>query len=135
MFDTKIAIVVRDDLATWQKLNVAAFLASGVLGANDDLLGEPYEDADGNFYSPLIVQPLIVLTTDTAGLKKIHERGLARGVRLSLYIEDMFSTAHDAANRAAMKQYACSDLNIVGLALRGAKRVVNKVTKGAKIHA
>jgi hypothetical protein len=28
MFDTKIAIVVRDDLAIWQKLNVTAFLTS-----------------------------------------------------------------------------------------------------------
>ena len=26
MFDTKIAIVIREDLATWQKLNVTAFL-------------------------------------------------------------------------------------------------------------
>ena len=39
-FDTKIAIVVRDDLATWQKLNVAAFLTSGVTGADPSLLGE-----------------------------------------------------------------------------------------------
>lgn len=135
MFDTKIAIVVREDLATWQKLNVTAFLTSGVLGAKSDLLGEPYEDADGNFYMPLIVQPMIVLSSDAAGLKKIHERGLARGVPLSLYIEDMFSTAHDAANRAAVKQYASSDLNIVGLALRDAKKAVDKITKGAKMHA
>ena len=32
MFDTKISIVVREDLATWQKLNVVAFLMSGVVG-------------------------------------------------------------------------------------------------------
>ena len=29
-FDTKIAIAVRSDLAVWQKLNVTAFLASGI---------------------------------------------------------------------------------------------------------
>ena len=28
MSDTKIALIVRDDLATWQRLNVVAFLAS-----------------------------------------------------------------------------------------------------------
>ena len=50
MFDTKIAIVVREDLATWQKLNVTAFLTSGVLGADAGLLGDNYEDADGNLY-------------------------------------------------------------------------------------
>lgn len=39
MFDTKIALVVREDLATWQKLNVTAFLTSGIVGANEGLLG------------------------------------------------------------------------------------------------
>ena len=41
MFDTKISIVVREDLAIWQKLNVVAFLMSGVVGANPGLIGEP----------------------------------------------------------------------------------------------
>ncbi|WP_406568630.1 DUF2000 family protein, partial [Aeromonas caviae] len=27
MFDTKIALIVRDDLAIWQRLNVVAFLS------------------------------------------------------------------------------------------------------------
>ena len=30
-FDTKIAIAVREDLATWQKLNVTAFLALSLI--------------------------------------------------------------------------------------------------------
>lgn len=37
-FDTKIAIVVRADLAAWQKLNVTAFLASGVATAFDETI-------------------------------------------------------------------------------------------------
>ncbi len=32
-FDTKAAVVVRDDLATWQRLNVTAFLMSGITAA------------------------------------------------------------------------------------------------------
>lgn len=134
MFETKIAIVVRDDLATWQKLNVTAFLTSGVLGANAELLGENYEDADGNTYAPLIIQPMIVLSADGDTLRKIHGRGLSRGARMSLYIEDMFSTGHDAANREAVKQHAVDDLNIVGLALREDRKTVDKITKGAKMH-
>ena len=31
-FDTKVAIIVLDDLAVWQKLNVTAFLATGIAG-------------------------------------------------------------------------------------------------------
>lgn len=134
MFDTKIAIILRDDLAVWQKLNVTAFLTSGILGAADGLLGDAYEDGDGNQYNPLIIQPMIVLAADAPGMRKIYERAMGRNARLSLYIEDMFKTGNDADNRAAVKQYPASALNIVGLALREDKKIVDKITKGAKMH-
>jgi hypothetical protein len=135
MFDTKIAIVVREDLATWQKLNVTAFLTSGIVGANEGLLGEPYEDAAGHRYNPLVIQPMIVLSADAATIKTIYRRAIERGTRLSLYIHDMFSTGHDAANRAAVKQYAPETMDVVGLALREDKKLVDKITKGARMHA
>lgn len=134
MTDTKIAIVVNDDLQPWQKLNVTAFLTSGVLGGDQNLLGERYEDLDGRTYRPLIVQPIIVLATDEAGLKKIHHRAINRGVDSAIYIEDMFATGNDAANRATVKKYATSDLCPVGIALRAEKKIVDKITKGAKMH-
>ena len=134
MFDAKIAIVVRDDLLTWQKLNVTAFLASGVLGADAQLLGNDYEDASGQVYRPLIIQPMIVLTANGEALKKIHRRGIDRGASMAIYIEDMFATGHDAANRAAVKHYATDELALVGLALRDDRKVVDKITKGAKMH-
>jgi hypothetical protein len=135
MFDTKISIVVREDLATWQKLNVVAFLVSGVVGASPELIGEPYEDAVVNFYNPLMIQPMIVLGADRETLNAIYQRAMERRVRLSLYIEDMFSTGHDAANRATVKQYAPDAMNVVGLALREDQKIVDKITKGARMHA
>ena len=134
MFDTKIAIVVRDDLAVWQKLNVTAFLTSGIVGGQSALTGADYEDADGNRYTPLLVQPVIMLSADASRLKTIYRRAMARGVRLSLYIEEMFATGHDDANRAVVKQVHGQDMNIVGLALRDEKRTVDKITKGARMH-
>lgn len=134
MFDTKIAIVVREDLAVWQKLNVTAFLTSGVVGANPALLGERYEDAAGHPYNPLVVQPMIVLGADAGTLRTIYRRAMERGARLSLYIEDMFETGHDAANRAAVGQYGPDEMPVVGLALREDKRTVDKITKGARMH-
>ena len=135
MFDTKIAIVVREDLATWQKLNVTAFLTSGIVGANAGLIGEPYEDAEGNFYNPLVIQPVIVLSADADTLRAIYRRAMERRARLSLYIEDMFVTGHDAANRATVKQYRPDEMKLVGLALREDKKIVDKIVKGAKMHA
>jgi hypothetical protein len=135
VFDTKIAIVVREDLATWQKLNVTAFLTSGIVGAHADLIGEPYEDAAGNLYSPLVVQPMIVLSADTETLKKIYARAMASSTRIALYIEDMFSTGHDAANRAAVKLRSPDEMSVVGLGLRNEKKVVDRITKGARLHS
>lgn len=135
MFDTKIAIVLRDDLATWQKLNVAAFLTSGLVGANPGLIGEPYEDQAGNSYLPLAIQPMIVLTAGADGIAKIYRRALERGARLSLYIEDMFATGHDAANRATVKLHAPETMPVVGLALRDDRKTVDRITKGARMHA
>ena len=43
MFDIKIAINIRDDRATWQKLNITAFLMSGITGANPGI-GRPYKN-------------------------------------------------------------------------------------------
>lgn len=133
-FDTKIAIVLRADLATWQKLNVTAFLMSGIVGAAPEILGARYRDGDGNGYNALAVQPVIVLASDGEALRKIYERAMGRGAALSIYTEEMFATGHDAANRAVVAEVAATDLNLVGLALREEKKLVDKITKGAKMH-
>lgn len=135
MFDTKIVIVLRDELAVWQKLNAAAFLTSGLVGAAPELVGEPYEDAAGNAYNALIVQPMIVLAATGDRLRTIHRRALERGVRCSLYIDEMYATGHDAANREAVLAVAPGDMRIAGLALRAEAKAVDKIVKGARMHA
>jgi hypothetical protein len=134
MFDTKIAIVICDDLAVWQKLNVTAFLMSGLANATPGLTGEPYRDAAGNTYHSLCIQPVIVLAADQAALKSIHARALERKVPHGLYIEEMFATGHDAANRAVFAEHGPATAKVVGLALREDKKIVDKITKGARMH-
>lgn len=134
MFDTKIAIVIRNDLATWQKLNVTAFLTSGIVAQSPAIIGEPYRDAAGHVYNPLSVQPVVVLATDQETLRTIHRRSLEREVTTSAYIEEMFSTGHDAANRDVFAQFGPDDAKLVGIALRADRKVVDKITKGARMH-
>ena len=134
MFTTKIAVVLRNDLATWQALNVTAFLSGGLVGKEPDLMGEAYVDKAGNRFNPLIRQPIVILAGDAATLSKIHNRALGRGVDCSAYVEDMFKTGHDAANRAVFGEYGPADAPIVGLALHADGKVVDKITKGAKLH-
>lgn len=134
MFDTKIAIVVRDDLAIWQKLNVTAFLMSGITGANPDLIGEVYEDKTGKKHLPISKQPVIVLSATANVLTNIRNRAYERDVETVAYIEEMFSTGHDEANRAVFAEHDTSESNTVGMALRADKKIVDKITKGAKMH-
>ncbi|MEH6403501.1 MAG: DUF2000 family protein [Sneathiella sp.] len=133
-FETKTAIIVRQDLLTWQKLNVTAFLATGIMSENPNLAGEAYVDASNNQFSCLSRQPIIVLASSEEGLRKIHSRALSRGVKTAVYIEEMFSTGHDEANRAVFKECTPETANIVGIGLVSDKKIVDKITKGAKMH-
>jgi hypothetical protein len=134
-FDTKVAVAVRDDLASWQRLNVCAFLISGVAAAaGPDAIGEDYLDADGNQYLPLLVQPVLVFEADAEKLRTVRERAARRGVPIALYTAEMFSTGHDAANRAAVRAVAAEDLDLVGIALRAPHRNADAVLRGLSRH-
>ena len=134
-FDTKIAVVIRTDLEVWQKLNVASFLASGLAAAFPECVGEPYEDGSGTRYLALIGQPILIYGADRPALSRALERALARDVTPAIYTEDMFRTTHDAANRAVVKAVARADLNLVGLAMRAERKVIDKIVDGLKFHS
>ncbi|MGY4307637.1 hypothetical protein ACVIJ6_004880 [Bradyrhizobium sp. USDA 4369] len=135
-FDTKIALIIRNDLAAWQKLNVAAFLASGIAAAFPDCIGAPYEDGSATNYHALIGQPILIYGAPyRAALARALDRALAREVEPALYTEDMFTTTHDEANRAAVKTVPRMDLNLVGLAFRAERKVADKIVDGLKFHA
>ena len=133
-FNTKIALVVRDDLELWQKLNVTAFLTSGIIGTSDSIMGELYKDASDCLYHPLAIQPMIILSASADELARTRRRAADRGVRVSVYIEDMFATGHDGANRETVAQYASEELPLVGLSMRADKKIIDKITKGLKLH-
>ncbi len=132
-FDTKIAVLLRDDLETWQRLNVTAFLSSGI-AANPELLGEPYTDADGTGYLPMFRQPVLVFAGDKNVLTAAHERAVRRGLPTAVFTAELFGTGHDEANRAAVAAVPAAGLDLVGLAVHGPRNAVDKVMKGAALH-
>ena len=134
-FDTKIALVIRDDLQAWQKLNVAAFLAGGIAAAFPNCVGDPYEDGSGNRYHALIGQPILIYGAERAALSRALERALARNVTPAVYTEDMFKTTHDAANREVVRAVIRAELNLVGIAMRAERKVVDKIVDGLKFHS
>ncbi len=132
LYTTKTALVILDDLLAWQKVNIAAFLAGGLAGRHGGIIGEPYQDGSGQTYLPLIREPIFIYGADSAGLKRTHGRGLSRGLDVALYIRDMFSTTHDAANRAAVAAIPSDVLDLVGIGLHGERKIIDKVTSGLK---
>lgn len=133
-FDTKIAVIVRGDLAVWQKLNVACFLSGGLSGTSPEIVGEVYVDASGNRYGPMIREPIMVYEATADDLAKVRSRALSRGLTVSIYTHDLFATGNDAANRAAVAAVEAEDLDLVGLALHADRKQVDKVVKGLKLH-
>ncbi len=99
-FDTKIAIVLDEQPAGWQKANVTAFLISGIAATDPALVGESYIDGSGNRYLPMCRQPIMVYAADRAGLRRAYELAAA----LSLALTSCRRRRGPAARRRAGRQ-------------------------------
>jgi hypothetical protein len=130
----KIAVVLRDNLETWQKLNVAAFTVSGV-ASQSGAVGKPYRDADGNDYLPMFKEPVLVFATTAEIVQRTLDRARSRGVPAAIFTEELFQTFDDVANRAAVAASPADGLRVVGLAFRSERRTADKILKGLKLHA
>lgn len=133
-FDTKIAIVLRSDLPTWQKLNVTAFTVSGIAGTVENIIGENYEDGSGNLYLPMIIQPIMIFEASPDQIMRAYRRAMDREVKISIYTEELFATGNDIDNRAAVKAKRQDELKIVGMAMRDRKKLIDKVLDGLSLH-
>lgn len=131
---TKLAVLLRDDLAVWQRLNVTAFLASGIVGSRPELLGEPYVDGDDTVYLPMLGQPVLVLVGDAATVTSAHARAVARQLPLTVFTEELFGTGNDEDNRAAVRAVPRAELRLVGIGVHGPRNAVDKVLKGSHLH-
>ena len=132
-FDTKVAVIVREDLTPWQALNVTAFTVSGIAGTQN-VMGLPYQDESGVEYLPMIKQPILVLSGSGVQLRDAFERARGRDVVLSIYTDELFSTPNDDENRAAVRAVPTDELRLAGMAVYGKRRLVDRVLKGLSLH-
>ena len=131
----KIAVVLRDDLPSWQALNATAFPSGAVAGHRPDLLGEAYADGDGTAYLSTFGIPIMVYAAPGPLLGAIRVRAVGRGLGTAVFTDEMFSTGNDVDNnRAVVAAVAGADLVLAGLALVGPRNAVDKSVKGAALH-
>ena len=115
---------------------MTAFLVSGIAGTEPGVVGEPYVDGSGNRYLPMLRQPVLVFEADAAALRRAYERAMQRGVeQLAIFTKELFETPHDEANRAAVAAVRADQLDLVGMALRAERKVVDKVVDRLARHS
>jgi hypothetical protein len=132
-FDTKIAIVVKEDLPVWQKLNVTAFTVSGIV-STPEVLGAVYEDASGHRYLPMIRQPIMMFSASHEQIRNVYRMARENALPFSIFTEELFSTPNDDENRAAVRAVPSDELKLVGMAIRGPKKTMDKILKGCPLH-
>ena len=132
-FENKLVVIIREDLQVWQKLNVTAFLLSGI-GGTQSIVGEPYIDGDGVAYLPMSQQPIMIYSANSLEMKEVLKKALTKEVKMTIYTEELFNTYNDTDNRAKVAEYTTDDLNLVGIGMIGKKNHVDRLTKEFKLH-
>lgn len=134
LYDTKIAFLLDGSLETWQKLNVTAFLASGIAASLPQLIGEPYEDGAGRVHARLLTHPMMIFAATPEILRSAWAKSIERNLVRAGYVRAMFSTNNDISNREVFRVEPADAPDLVGIALYGDKKDVDKAIKGATRH-
>lgn len=132
-FGTKIKIVLRDDIEIWQKLNVTAFLMSGIAGTQN-IIGQSYVDRDGVQFLPMSQQPIMIHSATGEQMKELLPKALTKDVVIAIYTHELFNTYNDEDNRAMVAQFKTQELDLVGIDIRGKKNQVDRLLKGFELH-
>ena len=133
-FDTKLVVILCDDLPTWQKLNATLFLVSGIAATDPHTVGPPYEDGSGGTYLPMFRQPGLVFSATREEVRRAFDRARQHGIEMAIFTDELFTTGHDDANRAAVRAVAQEALSLVGIAFRADRKAANRVVKGLSLH-
>ena len=135
-YPNKIAMIVLHDLPDWQKLNVAAFLASAVAVKFPDTHGRPFITASGTPYLPFIKNPILIYKADNnAQLKRTFQRAKERELPIGIYTRPLFATKNEEENLQEIAKLNNDDQDLVGMIVYGENKMVDKVVKDLKFHS
>jgi len=135
MHENKIAIVLRDDLKSWQKLNVTAFWASSIAIEFPELHGRHLVTALGNTYLPFLKQPMLIYKAiDSEQIKRAFNRAKERELKIGIYSEPLFATMTEEDNLKETASHTDDEQDLVGIIIYGENKKVNKALDGLKFH-
>lgn len=135
-YPNKIAIVLKEDLQPWQKLNVSCFLAGSIAIQFPETHGRPLVSASGSAYLPFFKQPILVYQAESPDkLRRAFSRAKERGLPIGIYTQALFETSNEEENTAEIAARTDDELNLVGLIVYGDNKKVDKALDGLRFHA
>jgi hypothetical protein len=135
MYDKKVAIVIKNDLLDWQKLNVVSFLASSIAIRFPETHGQDFVTADNVKFLPFLKHPILVYKAETAEkLQRAFQRSKNRELAIGIYTKSLFDTRSGEENVLEIAKYRTDDLNLVGIIIYGENKKVDKALDGLKFH-
>ena len=135
MYDKKIAIIIRNDLLIWQKLNVTAFLASSVAIKFEETHGKAFVTASGSEYLPFIKHPILIYKADTdADLRRAFTRAKERDLNIGIYTNPLFNTKNEGGNLIEIAKYSDDQQELAGIIIYGENKKVDKALNNLKFH-
>jgi hypothetical protein len=135
MYTHKIAMVLLTDLPDWQKLNVAAFLASSVAVKFPETHGRPFITATGTQYLPFIKHPILIYKADSSNqIKRAFQRAKERVLQIGIYTRPLFATKNEEGNLEEIVKLSDDDQDLVGIIVYGENKSVDKAVKDLKFH-
>lgn len=134
-FENKIAIIIKNNLPDWQKLNVAAFLASSIAIKFPETHGKSFINASKSVYLPFIKQPVLIYKADDqTQIDRVFSRAKQRELNIGIYTNSLFSTKSETENHIEMGKSTDENQDLVGIIIYGVNRKVNKALDGLKFH-
>ncbi|MDW3196448.1 MAG: DUF2000 domain-containing protein [Cytophagales bacterium] len=134
-FENKIAIVIKDDLQHWQKLNVASFLASSVAVRFPETHGQPFVNASNSEFLPFIKQPMLIYKADDPSqLDRAFRRAKERDLHIGVFTSPLFLTKNEVENHLEIGKTTDESQDLAGIVIYGENKKVNKALNGLKFH-
>lgn len=136
MYEHKVALVILDDLPGWQKLNVAAFLASSVAVKFPETHGRPFVTRSQSEYLPFIKHPILIYKAENPEqIRKAFTRAKERSLQIGIYTRPLFATKNEAQNLEEIAKYPDEEQDLVGIVIYGENKSVDKALKDLKYHS
>jgi hypothetical protein len=123
MYDKKVAIVIKDDLLPWQKLNVVSFLAGSIAIEFPETHGEKFITADHEEY-----------LDNAEKLQRAFRRAKDRELAIGIYTRQLFDTRSGEENVLEVAKHTADNLDLVGIIVYGENKKVDKALDGLKYH-